>query len=227
MKETRGKNTRSVKILILLSILLTLSGTAAIASADDAIPTVPNVFYGTVALNGEWAEVGTTIKDYVGNDPNPRGEFEVEIKGLYYISVEGSESDEEGETITFKVNGVLVDQTAVWHTSTTPLPSQPLNLIVGDPPTAPPPTPPSAGDRSNGGGGGSGSPAATPSGAGTPVSEAGATPTPALTLTPEAQTTPTPTEESRTEPKKVPGFEVISTLAGLFVVVYLVRRRRW
>ena len=223
MKETRDKNTRSVKILILLSILLTLSGTAAIASADDGIPLVPNTLYGNVALNGEWAEVGTIIEAYVGDDSNPRGEFEVEIKGLYYISVEGSESD-EGKTIIFKVNGVLVDQTAVWHASTTPLPSRRLDL--GDPPNSPPPTPPSTNDRSNGGGSGFGSPAATPSGAGTPVSEAGATPTP-QTLTPAAQTTPTPTEDSRTEPEKVPGFEVISTLAGLFVVVYLVRRRRW
>ena len=218
MKETRGKNTRSVKISILLSILLTLSGTAAIASADDAIPTVPNTLYGTVALNGEWAEVGTTIEAYVGDDPNPRGEFEVETDAWYYIGVEGSESD-EGKTITFKVNGVPVDQTAVWHASTSPLPSRRLDL--GDAPTSPPPAPPSTNGRSNVGSGGSGSLAATPSGASTPVSEAGAT------LTPAAQTTPTPTEESSTESKKVPGFEAIPTLAGLFVVVYLVRRRRW
>ena len=220
MKETRGKNTRSVKISILLSILLTLSGTAAIASADDAIPPVPNTLYGTVALNGEWAEVGTTIEAYVGDDPNPRGEFEVETDAWYYIGVTGDESD-EGKTITFKVNGVPVDQTAVWHASTSP-----RRLDLGDVPTSPPPTPPSTNGRSNVVGGGSGSLAATPSGASTPVSEAGATLTPP-TLTPAAQTTPTPTEESSTESKKVPGFEAIPTLAGLFVVVYLVRRRRW
>jgi hypothetical protein len=127
--NSKTKKIRSVKVLTILAILLALSGVTAIASADDGIPLVPNMFYGTAILNGADAPVGTTIAAYIGEEL--KGSFEIDVEGWYYIGVDGNESD-EGKTVNFTICGVLADETAIWHASTAPLPSRRLDLSAGD-----------------------------------------------------------------------------------------------
>ena len=108
----------------LFSILIALSGMAAIASADEEMPIV-NVFYGNVTLNGADAPLETTVNAYIEGEFGGSSKNEV---GSYYIGVEGNESD-DGKTITFTVCGATADQTAVWYAS---YQSQLLDLTAVD-----------------------------------------------------------------------------------------------
>jgi len=97
-----------ITVSIVLSIFLVLSGTV---SAED-YPTLPNRFSGDVTLNNVSAPVGTVIDAYIGDDF--RGNVTVETVGKYFwLGVVGSGSD-NGSTITFTVGGVDADQTAIW-----------------------------------------------------------------------------------------------------------------
>ena len=108
----------------LFSILIALSGMAAIASADEEMPIV-NIFYGNVTLNGADAPLETVVDAYIEEEFSGSSENEV---GSYYMGVVGNESD-DGKTITFTVCGATADQTAVWYAS---YQSQLLNLTAVD-----------------------------------------------------------------------------------------------
>jgi spermidine/putrescine-binding protein len=58
MKKIISKTARSVRILIIFSTLLALSGMAAIASANEEMPVV-NMFSGTVSVGGEYVDSRT------------------------------------------------------------------------------------------------------------------------------------------------------------------------
>jgi len=108
-------------------VLLALSATSAVVSAEDIIG--PMMFYGNVTLNGEPTLNGTVITAHVGGELN--GSVVTEVVGKYCeLSVEGSESD-EGETITFKVCGAIASETAEWHASSIPTAYE-LNLTALD-----------------------------------------------------------------------------------------------
>jgi len=111
----------------LFSILLALSGMAAIASADFVTPIR---FQGNVSYNGEWAQPGTVINAYI--DDKPSGTYTVTEgrSGVYYIDVRGTESD-EGELITFEICGATADQTDTWHASAD-AETRPLDLTAVD-----------------------------------------------------------------------------------------------
>jgi len=116
-----------VKAITLFSILLALSGMAAIALADE-IPQAPIMFYGTVALNDANASSGTAINAYI--DGKLCGSVVTDTEGRYSnLDVTGNESD-DNKAITFTVCGATAG-TAVWHASTTPT-SQELNLTAVD-----------------------------------------------------------------------------------------------
>ena len=189
---------RLVKILSILSILLALSALTAVASIDEQIPPVPNMFYGNVSFNGEWAQPGTIITAYVGDEADPREFFEVEQAGLYHISVNGSESD-DGKIITFMVNGETAN-TAVWQASTIPESHQ-LDLIIEDLPASQTSVPQSIHDKSN------------------EDSNMSVSVTPTLTVT------VTPTEEPAQEPTKSPGFEVMFVVAVIISLYFLKIRK--
>jgi PGF-CTERM protein len=225
MKE--NKNTGTVGILILLSILAGLSGIAA--ASEDSFPTPPNQFYGNVVIDGVGAPAGASISAYI--DGELRGSLETVTAGEYgydlnYLSVTGSESD-DGMTITFKVNGDVTNENDIYSAGTGP---RRRDLSIGEPPA-------DAQDTSQGGAAGSGAgismpgalPTATPNGA-APTSEEGVTP--ASTEPVESATTSTeahaqaPTDESGKSKGPLPGFEAMFAITGLLAVAYLVRRRR-
>ena len=132
MKST---NTGSIKMSILLSILLALSGMAVMALADqlDPDPHPPNKFSGNVTLNGADAFTGVVIDAYIDGDH--RGNITVESSGKYgdfagltYLDVTGNASD-DGKTITFTVCGAAADQNATWYAYEAP---RILNLTAVD-----------------------------------------------------------------------------------------------
>jgi len=110
----------------LFSILLALSGMAAIASADGMTPIR---FNGSATLNGEPATAGMIINAYI--DDKPRGTYTIVVDGKYRIDVRGNESDEEGGLITFTICGATADQTDTWHASTN-AETRPLDLTAVD-----------------------------------------------------------------------------------------------
>ena len=217
MEKIISKTARSTKILIIFSTLLALSGMAAIASADEisSMPAV-NIFYGTVAVGGEYVDSGT-ITAYINGEPS--GSSGDIASGHYYISVEGGTSD---DVITFEINGDIADQPVTWKASTQ---SQELNLRIGDQPAGNPPAQPSTGDNTlNGGTSGEYvPPAATPTGA-------DAQPVPGDNVTTASSVTPAETSTKKLAEKPetkglLPGFEAVFVIAGLLAVAYLIRRR--
>ena len=116
----------SIGVIILVSILLALSGMAAMISAIGETP--PNMFYGTVTLNDEAVPAGVAVSAYIDGDL--RGSFEIVQTGTYFVGVNGDGSD-EGEIITFRICGVLADKTEIWHEYTTPK-SRRLDLSAED-----------------------------------------------------------------------------------------------
>ena len=110
----QSKKIRAIKALSLLSILLALFGMAAVVSAEDPFPSMPNQFYGTVTINGDPAPAGTIISAYI--DGELRGSLEIGTAGNYgydlnYLSVAGGN---DSDNITFRVCGVLANETITW-----------------------------------------------------------------------------------------------------------------
>ncbi|MEA1895527.1 MAG: PGF-CTERM sorting domain-containing protein [Euryarchaeota archaeon] len=214
MKKIRSKTARSVTISIIFSTLLVLSGMAAIASADEKIPTT-SLFYGNAAVDGEYVESGT-ITAYINGESSGSSEI---VSGHYHISVEGGTSD---DVITFEINGHTADQTAAPKKGYKP---RELDLLIGDQPAEDPPAQPSTGDNTPNGGtsGGYLPPATTPTGEDAqPVS--GEIVTSAPTVTPAANATKKFAEKPDAK-GLLPGFEAVFAIAGLLAVAYLIRRR--
>ena len=220
MEKIRSKVARSTKILIIFSTLLALFGMAAIASANEVMP-ITNIFYGNVAVGGEYVESGT-ITAYINGESSGSSEI---VNGHYYISVEGGTSD---AVITFEINGETTDQTVTWKASTQ---SQELNLRIGDQLAGDPPAQPSTGDNTPNGGtsGGYVPPATTPTGvAAQPVSGEMVTSDPSATPTETMASAETSTKKLAEKPEAkglLPGFEAVFAIAGLLAVAYLIRRR--
>ncbi len=140
----------SIRVIILVSILLALSGMAAMISAFGEAP--PNMFYGYVTLNGEDVPAGVTVSAYI--DGELRGSCEIVQTGIYSLGVNGEGSD-EGEIITFMICGVPANENETWHEYTTPK-SRRLDLsaedyevpAVTDPSATPESIPPNGTDMS-------------------------------------------------------------------------------
>jgi hypothetical protein len=91
-----------------------------------AVPPLPASFYGTVKINNSNVPDNTTIQALIG------GQIYAEARTLTYqndsvfsLNVIGDDTDttavdggREGDTIQFKIGGLLADQTGVWHSGT-------------------------------------------------------------------------------------------------------------
>ncbi len=216
--------------LVILSILLTaLSGLAVIASAEGQPPAA--LFFGNVSLGGEWAQLGTEIVAYIGDEP--RGNVTITIEGRYAnLLVSGNESDND-KTVTFKVAELDADG-AKWTVDWVGgLPtSVNLDLHAGPAPTTPAPAYVGSG---GGGSGGSGLlPTTTTTGENVSAvsgeTESSSTSSTEPT-TSAAEATATPDEpgaESDDDSGFLSGFGMILAVivvAGIIVAVYLVSKK--
>ncbi|RPJ19104.1 MAG: hypothetical protein EHM33_30825 [Chloroflexi bacterium] len=126
-------------IVLLLSLFLTIPALA--------LPPLPSSFYGTVKVNNANVPDGTVIQALVGGQVYAEG-FTQTYQGdsIFGLDVAGDNTDtatldggRDGDTIQFKIAGLLADQTAVWHSGT----NVNLNLTAtsSEPISAPPAIP--------------------------------------------------------------------------------------
>lgn len=116
MCRTDGSSVRAFRYCLVIVALCVL---ACIAGADSP-PLLPSEFYGSVTIGGAPAPEGTLITASIG--PEVRGSFITTSAGSYggsetfdpRLIVRGI-SGENGQTITFSVNGIPAAETAIYH----------------------------------------------------------------------------------------------------------------
>lgn len=99
-----------------------------------ALPPFPSSFYGTVKVNGVNVPDGTVIQALVDGQVYAESHTQTyEGDSFFSLDVMGDDTDttaidggREGDTIQFKIGGVLVEQTAIWHGGT----NVALNLTI-------------------------------------------------------------------------------------------------
>lgn len=86
--------------------------------AQELPPALPSGFYGTVMVDGAFAEVGTTIIAKEGGEEYITEVFNFSGKSVYHIMISGGASL-EGSEILFFVGDAQADQAnAEWHSGT-------------------------------------------------------------------------------------------------------------
>lgn len=108
----------SVKLRVILLTIFFLCATSIVS----ALPMVPAEYYGTVYIDGSPAPAGTNITSVIENQVTDF--FVTTVPGVFggtgpmdpRLSVTGTA---DGQKISFTINGILANQTAVFHSGTT------------------------------------------------------------------------------------------------------------
>lgn len=113
---------------ILMCLIILLLGTffVPLTAADENPPAIPNVFTGTVKINGENAPTGIEVQAYIGNIS--AGSALVGEEDEYMLCVKGASTDEQ-KNITFMVGSLTAAETPDYHHETSP---RKLNLTILD-----------------------------------------------------------------------------------------------
>ena len=130
-----------------IAAALALAGLALLpASPAFAFPPLPSSFYGDVQINGHSLPDGTRVVAIIGSAAYDSGQTQTyEGRSVYSIDIPGDDPDtskreggREGDTIQFQVGGIVMSQTAAWHSGT----NVELNLSATSdaPPSTPVPT---------------------------------------------------------------------------------------
>jgi hypothetical protein len=109
------------------SICLLIICTAIFANPSSAlaIPSLPSSFYGTVKLNNANVLDGTVVQAFNGDLMIAQG-YTQTYKGdsVYSLDVPSDNTDtpvidggREGDTITFKVAGIVANEIGIWHSA--------------------------------------------------------------------------------------------------------------
>jgi len=108
-----GWGARAVGLLLALVLLAGLV-VPDYARGNDAPPQVPHTFGGSVSVMSPpgLAPEGTVVEAFVDGVKN--GETTVGGDGRYLLGVRGELGD-AGKSVTFKVDGVLANETAIWQ----------------------------------------------------------------------------------------------------------------
>jgi hypothetical protein len=117
-------------VLALLISLCLIAGGVMPAYADEP-PTMPHQFYGTVSLDGNPVQEGTTVEAFV--DDVKKANTTVDGEGRYGYNQKFEVWGTAGATVTFHVGGVEADEDATWESGKV----QQLNLTIhegGEPP---------------------------------------------------------------------------------------------
>ena len=131
-EETRGNRLRGRRAgtlagaLGLLLALCLIAGGVTPAYAVDPPPPLPHSFMGTVSVDGNPAAEGTLVEAFL--DDAKVAEIAVDDQSRYDLVVPGP-----GTTVTFRVGGVLANETATWQSGRI----DDLDLTVEEPPSSP------------------------------------------------------------------------------------------
>jgi hypothetical protein len=113
-------------IRIVCVTLASLIGSLFICLPALAVPQIPASFYGTVKVNGANVPDGSSVQALID------GKVYADVltqtyqgDSVYALNVTGDDTDttvkdggREGDTVQFKIGGVLANQTGVWHSGT-------------------------------------------------------------------------------------------------------------
>jgi hypothetical protein len=110
--------------LALLLALCLIAGGVMPAYAVEPPPEMPHQFYGTVSLDGVPVQQGTLEEAFVNGVKG--AETTVDGEGRYGYNPIFRVSGTAGATVTFKVGGVLTNETATWESGKV----QELNLTI-------------------------------------------------------------------------------------------------
>jgi hypothetical protein len=91
-----------------------------------AVPQLPASFYGTVKVNAANVPDGTSIQALIGGHVYAETITQTyQGDSVYALNVTGDDTDtpavdggREGDTVQFKIGGVLASQTGIWHSGT-------------------------------------------------------------------------------------------------------------
>lgn len=128
MKRETGGNSLRVRRVGLLAravglalALCLIAGSLTPIHAQDS-PQLPHFFAGTVTVRGKPANEGTLVEAFL--DDIKKRETTVDEHGRYALLVEGP-----GITVTFRVGGVMANETAIWESGKI----EELSLTAGKP----------------------------------------------------------------------------------------------
>lgn len=114
-KEVKNLAKKWLSFLALFLVLLSLNLTQV---AADSPPSLPSSFWGTVKVDGENVNAGTTVTIKMGDVV--LATTHVELFGedsVYAINIPG-EMSMEGITLDFFIGGDLADQSDTWQSGT-------------------------------------------------------------------------------------------------------------
>ena len=190
-------------LICLISLLITIPVLA--------MPSMPSSFYGTVKVNGSNVPDGTLVEALIGGQVYAKGYIQTyQSDSIYALDISGDDTDtttqeggREGETIQFKVGGVLANETGIWNSATNVNLNLNLTDVVGgmaEPQTAPSPVPTQTAITIT-------QPSPVPS------QSSAAGPVPTQTNAPLTQAAPIPTQTpiGQIQPSSIPATSVQST----------------
>lgn len=114
-------------IALLLAVSYVAGGITP-AYAVETPPEMPHQFYGTVTYNYEPVQPGTLVEAFV-NDVK-QADTTVDSSGRYGYSTIFRVPGTAGARVTFKIGGVLANETATWESGKV----QELHLTINEPP---------------------------------------------------------------------------------------------
>jgi hypothetical protein len=112
------RSTCTALISLVASLFLTIPALA--------VPQLPSSFYGTVKVNNANVTDGTSVEAIISGQVYAEAVTQsYQGDSVYTLDVRGDDSDTSaqdggraGDTIQFRIGGVLADQTATWHSGT-------------------------------------------------------------------------------------------------------------
>jgi hypothetical protein len=111
MNTSIGKRTSKIFVLPVICLLIIVTSLMVLPQAVSASPGIPSQFYGTLSINGAAASAGYTVtaKD---NGVDSGASTITDSQGRYGYSGALMVPGNQGDSITFFVNGVQAAQTA-------------------------------------------------------------------------------------------------------------------
>jgi hypothetical protein len=131
--------------LFTISTIVILAITLVPVDVVQAFPPLPSSFYGSIKQNGGNLSAGTPIQALINNQVFATSTIEIyQGESVYSLTVPGDdpgtvqvEGGQAGDTISFRINGELADQTGTWESGT----NVSLNLTLNTNPNVVTPTP--------------------------------------------------------------------------------------
>jgi hypothetical protein len=115
---------RTIKVFSLSLIVSLIS--LIITIPVMAIPSLPSSFYGTVKINATNVPGDTLVQAVIDGKVYAEGFTQIyQGNSVYVIDIPSEDPDtveqdggQDGDTVQFKIGGVMADQTGTWHSGT-------------------------------------------------------------------------------------------------------------